>query len=111
MTRVDAPVRSEGQRLEALDRANFVRTYRAGVKRELKRGDRSIRAVLIDEDDDLNLATMKVASALLATPGYGRVMVNKILSNARISQSKTLGGLSQRQRFELVEAIDMMSLG
>jgi hypothetical protein len=36
-------------------------------------------------------------------PKYGRVKVNKILSQCRISPSKTIGGLSHRQRAELVE--------
>jgi hypothetical protein len=31
------------------------------------------------------------------------VKVNKILTQCRISPSKTIGGLSQRQRAELVE--------
>ena len=40
---------------------------------------------------------------LLAVPKYGRVKVNKILSQCRISPSKTIGGLSERQRTELVD--------
>jgi hypothetical protein len=43
-----------------------------------------------------------VFDLLLAVPKYGRVKVNKILSQCRISPSKTLGGLSERQRGELV---------
>jgi hypothetical protein len=43
-----------------------------------------------------------VFDLLLAVPKYGRVKVNKILSQCRISPSKTLGGLSERQRRELV---------
>ena len=39
---------------------------------------------------------------LLAVPKYGRVKVNKILAHCRISPSKTIGGLSDRQRSELV---------
>ena len=39
---------------------------------------------------------------LLAVPKYGRVKVNKILQQCRISPSKTIGGLSERQRTELV---------
>ena len=39
---------------------------------------------------------------LLAVPKYGRVKVNKILHTCRISPSKTIGGLSERQRSELV---------
>jgi S13-like protein len=39
---------------------------------------------------------------LLAVPKYGQVKVNKILAQCRISPSKTIGGLSPRQRAELV---------
>ena len=39
---------------------------------------------------------------LLAVPKYGHVKVNKILAQCRISPSKTIGGLSQRQRAELI---------
>ena len=48
------------------------------------------------------LQTAKVFDLLLAVPKYGRVKVNKVLSQCRISPSKTLGGLSERQRGELV---------
>ena len=48
------------------------------------------------------LETAKVFDLLLAVPKYGRVKVNKILSQCKISPSKTVGGLSQRQRGELV---------
>jgi hypothetical protein len=39
---------------------------------------------------------------LLAVPKYGRVKANKVLQQCRISPSKTIGGLSERQRTELV---------
>ena len=42
---------------------------------------------------------------LLAVPKYGRVKVNKVLVQCRISPSKTIGGLSQRQRTELVSML------
>ena len=38
---------------------------------------------------------------MLAVPKYGRVKVNKILAHCRIAPSKTIGGLSDRQRSEL----------
>jgi hypothetical protein len=40
---------------------------------------------------------------LLAVPKVGRVKANKVLNLCRISPSKTIGGLSERQRTELVE--------
>ena len=42
---------------------------------------------------------------LLAVPKYGRVKVNKVLPVCRISPRKTIGGLSQRQRTELVSML------
>ena len=39
---------------------------------------------------------------LLAVPKYGRVKVNKVLQVCRISPSKTIGGLSERQRAEFI---------
>ena len=38
---------------------------------------------------------------LLAMPKYGQVKANKALTQCRISPSKTLGGLTERQRNEL----------
>ena len=49
--------------------------------------------------------TAKVVDMLLAVPKYGRVKVNKVLVQCRISPSKTIGGLSQRQRTELVSML------
>ena len=42
---------------------------------------------------------------LLAVPKYGRVKANKVLQTCRISPSKTIGGLSDRQRTELVSLL------
>ena len=44
----------------------------------------------------------KAFDMILAVPKYGRVKANKILTQCRISPSKTIGGLSERQRGELV---------
>ena len=95
-----APERSLVQRMEALQRANDIRSRRAQLKRDLKAGRQPIHELLLDPPDYLQ--TAKVFDLLLAVPKYGRVKVNKILSQCRISPSKTLGGLSERQRGELV---------
>lgn len=95
-----APERSLLQRMDALQRANEIRTRRAQLKRDLKAGRVSIHTLLLDPPEYLE--TAKVFDMLLAVPKYGRVKVNKILSQCRISPSKTIGGLSERQRNELV---------
>ena len=94
------PSRSLDQRMEALQRANEVRVQRAELKRRLKDGSASIREILEDPPD--YVLTAKVSEMLLAVPKYGQVKVNKILAQCRISPSKTIGGLSERQRGELV---------
>lgn len=95
-----APERSLTQRMDALQRANEIRTQRARLKRDLKAGRTQIHGLLLDPPEWL--ATAKVFDLLLAVPKYGRVKVNRILTQCRISPSKTIGGLSERQRNELV---------
>ena len=98
-----APERSLVQRMDALQRANDIRTRRATLKRDLKAGRTSIHDLLKDPPEYLE--TAKVFDMLLAVPKYGRVKVNKILVTCRISPSKTIGGLSERQRNELVSML------
>jgi hypothetical protein len=98
-----APERSLTQRMDALQRANDIRTRRAQLKRDLKGGRTSIHQLLIDPPEYLE--TAKVFDMLLAVPKYGRVKVNKVLQQCRISPSKTIGGLSERQRAELVSLL------
>jgi hypothetical protein len=97
------PERSYRQRMSALERANRIRTYRADLKRDLKAGRVSIHDLLLEPS--AGIFTMKVFDLLLATPKYGRTKVNKVLMMCRISPSKTVGGLSQRQRTELVSML------
>lgn len=98
-----APERSLVQRMDALQRANEIRTRRAQLKRDLKAQRTTIDTLL--ENPPEYVGTAKVFDLLLAVPKYGRVKVNKILQQCRISPSKTIGGLSERQRTELVSLL------
>ena len=89
--------------MDALARANQIRIKRAQLKRDLKSGRLSIHSLLLDPPEYVE--TAKVFDMLLAVPKYGRVKVNKVLQLCRISPSKTIGGLSQRQRTELVSML------
>ncbi len=88
------------QRMDALHRANEIRSARAQLKRDLKAGRSAIHELLMEPPPYVE--TAKVFDLLLAVPKYGRVKANKVLTQCRISPSKTIGGLSQRQRAELV---------
>jgi hypothetical protein len=97
---VPVPPRSLQQRKEALLRANEIRTYRATLKRDIKAGRDNITKHILDPTEKLD--TMKIVDFMLAIPKLGRTKVNQMLVKCRISPSKTLGGLSERQREELV---------
>jgi hypothetical protein len=99
-TQAQAPVRSLDQRMEALKRANHIRVRRAQLKKDLKDGEVQIEAILLDPPDWVS--TAKVFDMLMAVPKFGRVKAARLLTQCRISQSKTVGGLSERQRAELV---------
>ncbi|MDQ4040973.1 MAG: hypothetical protein M3141_04415 [Actinomycetota bacterium] len=103
LTKTAAPERSLVQRMEALNKANEIRTRRAQLKRDLKSGRMSIHKLLLEPPAWIE--TAKVLDMLLAVPKYGRVKANKILTQCRISPSKTIGGLSERQRAELVQML------
>jgi hypothetical protein len=99
-TQAQAPVRSLDQRMEALRRANDIRVKRAQLKRDLKSGAMSIEKILGDPPEWVS--TAKVFDMLMAVPKFGRVKAARFLNQCRISQSKTVGGLSERQRAELI---------
>jgi hypothetical protein len=99
-TATAVPARTHDQRMRALRRANEIRSRRAKLKRDLKAGKAKIETLLLDPPDYVMSA--KAFDMILAVPKYGRVKANRILGQCRISPSKTIGGLSERQRAELV---------
>ena len=103
-TQAQAPARSRDQRMEALKRANDIRVRRAKLKKDLKDGRVRIQAILSNPPE--YVSTAKVFDILMAVPKFGRVKAARFLNQCRISQSKTVGGLSDRQRAELVGLFD-----
>src|SRR2546426_601572 len=95
-----APLRSLDQRMDALRRANDIRVRRARLKKDLKEGRIHIEQIL-DAPPEY-VSTAKVFDILMAVPKFGRVKASRFLNTCRISQSKTVGGLSERQRSELI---------
>lgn len=91
------------ERLDALQRANDIRAARARLKKALKDGETDIEEVLLDPPE--YVLTAKVFDFLLVVPKFGRVKANRILHQCRILPSKTIGGLSDRQREELVNRL------
>jgi hypothetical protein len=97
------PERSFEQRMDALARANYIKNRRAQFKRDLK-ADRILGHDLLLEPPDW-LRTMKIIDFLMALPHVGKAKTHKLLFMCRMSASKTVGGLSSRQRTELVSIL------
>lgn len=86
--------------MNALVRANEIRTMRKDLKMDLKASRISAIDCIMDPPEWL--ASMHLFDLMMAMPKYGRTKVNRILTQCRISPSKTVGGLSERQRHEVV---------
>ena len=99
-TQTQAPTRSLDQRMDALRRANHIRVRRAQLKKDLKLGRVQIVEVIGNPPE--YVSTAKVLDMLMAVPKFGHVKAKRYLTQCRISESKTVGGLSDRQRAELV---------
>ena len=72
----------------------------ADAKKDLKNGSARIEEILSNPPE--YVSTAKVFDMLMAVPKFGRVKAARFLNQCRISQSKTVGGLSDRQRTELI---------
>lgn len=94
--------RTNEQRRTALLWANEIRARRADLKRNLRAGGEFL--ALVYEPPEW-LRTMKVYDLLRAVPRVGRVKADVILRGIGASHSKTIGGLSERQRCELLTAL------
>jgi S13-like protein len=101
--RIEIPVRSHEQRITALGHANKIRSERAQLKRDLKAGRKRIHDLLLEPPEWIE--TMKIFDLILACPKYGQIKTTKVLQQCRISPSKTIGGMSPRQRTELVSML------
>ena len=93
--------RSQQQRLEALRKANEIRARRSKLKKDLATGKAQIHKIIANPPDYARAERLTVL--LLALHGYGPARVNKLLLRTKISESKRLGGLTDRQRTELIQ--------
>jgi hypothetical protein len=101
---VQVPERSLEQRMEALRHANEVRVARAEWKREVKADTVSATRPLCmaGAEDWSPFDTMHVGEFLRSIPKVGPIKAAYALRNLMIAPGKTLGGLTRRQREELL---------
>jgi len=100
---VTVPVRTAEQRASALERALEVRRDRAALRAALKSGQVSIVEVVGGAAGAWR--GVKVRWLLESLPGVGAARADSIMVRLSVPEGRRLGGLTDRQRIELLEVL------
>lgn len=92
------------QHLVALQRANEVRLARAELKRRIGAGEITVGDVVLSTPWEA--ASMTVAHLLMSQKRWGRTRCRKFLSAIPLTETKTVGSLTERQRHAVSQALD-----
>lgn len=96
-----APARP--QHLQALSRANQVRLARAQLKRRVASGAISVGDVILESPWEAD--SMTVADLLMSQRRWGLTRCRKVLAQIPVSETKTIGSLTDRQRRALASLL------
>ena len=91
------------QHLRALHRANEVRLARAELKRRIAEGEISAGDVILESPWEAS--SMSVADLLMSQRRWGHQRCRKLLAQIPVSETKTVGSLTDRQRGALAELL------
>jgi hypothetical protein len=84
------------QHLRALARANEVRLARAELKRQI--GDGEVSAAHVIRECPWEAASMTVSDLLTSQRRWGSTRCRKLLQSIPMSENKTVGSMTERQR-------------
>ncbi|HEY5195393.1 MAG TPA: hypothetical protein VIJ51_00030 [Solirubrobacteraceae bacterium] len=91
------------QHLRALERANEVRLARADLKRRI--ADGRLRAADVILTSPWEAESMAVADLLMSQRRWGRTRARRLLAGIPLSETKTLGSMTERQRLAVAFAM------
>jgi len=92
------------QHLRALQRANRVRLARAELKRRIADGETTAAEVILSSPWEAS--SMAIGDVLMSQRRWGGTRCRKFLAMFRISETKTIGSLTDRQRHALAAQLD-----
>ena len=99
---IDASLRPQCMR--ALERANAVRLARAELKRKVACGEVGVAEVVLC--CPWQAQNMAVADLLISLPRWGQVRCRKTLAQVPMSERKTFGSMTDRQRHALARILE-----
>ena len=91
------------QHMQALQRANEVRLARAELKRRITAGEISASEVILTCPWEAD--SMSVADVLTSQRRWGQTRCRNFLAGVPMSETKTVGSMTQRQRRALSEML------
>jgi hypothetical protein len=99
------PTMSPGpQHLRALQRANHVRLARAELKRRIADGELSVADAILTSPWEAD--GMAIADLLMSQRRWGGTRCRKFLAMFQVSETKTVGSLTQRQRVAIAAQLE-----
>ena len=84
------------QHMQALARANRVRLARAELKRQVAEGELSVADVVLSCPWEAH--SMAIADLLMSQHRWGRTRCRRFLGAIPMSETKTIGSMTDRQR-------------
>jgi hypothetical protein len=91
------------QHMQALQRANKVRLARAELKRRIAAGEINASEVILTCPWEAD--SMTVADLLLSQRRWGHTRCRNFLAGVPMSETKTVGSMTQRQRHALSDML------
>ena len=97
------------QHMRALERANKVRLARAELKRRVAIGEIEAAEVILDCPWEAD--SMAVADLLMSQRRWGQTRCRKFLAQIPMSEKKTVGSMTERQRRTLAMMLNSAQRG
>jgi hypothetical protein len=91
------------QHMRALAQANRVRLARAELKRQVAEGETSVADVVLGCPWEAD--SMAISDLLMSQHRWGRTRCRRFLSSIPMSETKTIGTMTDRQRNELARML------
>ena len=92
------------QYMQALARANEVRLARAGLKRRVANGEITVAEVLLGNYWEAE--GMTISDLMMSQRRWGHTRCRKLLMQVPVSENKTVGSMTERQRQALAQMLE-----
>src|SRR4051794_28391967 len=96
MNAAEATTTPAPQHMRALARANEVRLARAELKRRIAHGEVAVANVVVDSPWEAE--SMTISDLLMSQRRWGNTRCRKLLQTIPMSENKTVGSMTERQR-------------